>query len=511
MASTQYTQANRPMRLSTPLGEDVLLLQNLTYKEEMGRPFEMTLEMQSTDGKVDFSKILGKSATVSIYLPDGGTRYLNGIVRDFVQTAYENPDGLCRYRATVVPWISMLELSTNCEAYQNLTIPQIIESVFRSFNFSNYEFNLTHDYIGREFCVQYRESASAFVHRLMEFAGISYFYRHEEGKHTIVLCDSISAPAFPGVSGISYNPGKLVKHGQIDTWELKGSLQSGSVKLSDFDYCAPNTSIVGNAQDHRAGENGSHQYFDCPGEYQAYDEPDRHAAIRLGQFQCRRSVVNGSGRLEGISAGYRFELEGFPRYDQNQPYLTIAATLTITCPPFDSQQHAGEEMALRTDFLVIPAAERYFNPSITPRPRIHGAQTAVVIGPEGQDPTIPHVSPMGSIQLRFLWQVESPSSSIWVRVSQISAGNGWGSMFIPRIGNEVVVIFQEGNPDRPLVIGSVYNALQMPYASLPDNSLLSYITDDGGNIIAMYPLEGSQAVRVYSPTSSAAFVVGDNN
>ena len=509
MASTtpQYTQANRPMSLSTPLGDDVLLLVKLSYAEELGRPFEMRLEMQSIDGEIDFNKILGQSVTVTIQMPDNSSRYLNGIVRKFTQTVFDSPEGLYGYRAEVVPWISMLELTSNCQAYQNQTIPQIISLVFQSFNFSDYTLNLTRDYTPRNFCVQYRESASNFVHRLLESSNINYHFVHSDGSHQIVFCDSMSNYLpFPGFEEIDYNPTQEMVMGKINDWSMDGQLSTGSVVLNDYDYTVPKENLTGTATSQQPYSQGSYEYFDYPGYYNSQDDADRMAMLILLEKQCLQSTCRGGGPLVGISAGYKFTLGDFPRNDLNKDYLTISSTLTISGPPYAAVEidETGDETLYRTDFTVIPADVMYARPHTTPKPSVQGLETAVVVGPEEQTPYIPYTNKYGCVTVQFRWDrygQNNQNSSNPIRVSQIAARNESGAMFLPLVGDEVLVGFIAGDPDRPVIIGSVYNGINQPVLDLANsnNAAFSYIHDVGGNVICWNPNPDTPCIVIYSP------------
>ena len=524
MATTQYTQANRKMRLSTPLGDDVLLLQNLTYKEEFGRPFEMTLEMYSTDGRIDFNKIIGRSVTVTIQMPQeppsgGGEtqRYLNGFVQSFRQLSYNSNDDLYPYHATVVPWISRLALTAGCQTFLNQSIPEIIAGVFNANGFSDFSFALTEDYPSQNFCVQYNESSLDFVQRKMEDAGISYYFQHSDSSHSITLTDSPSAKIpFPGYAKIPYNPQKTMLAQYIDSWSVGQSATPSSFTLSDYDYTSPNTQMAATAEMPENQADSSYNWYSYPGDYNASENREARAKIRLEQIGCRRRVCTGGGNLLGVSAGYIFTLNAFPDEAQNVSQLVTSSLLTISSPPYSSEMEgAGEEeqFRYRTEFQTITHGIPFRPARITPRPRIDGYQTAIVVGPQGQEVTQPHTNPYGCIQVRFHWQLNgSPNTgtSIWVRVAHPSAGPGWGHMFTPRIGNEVVIAFEDGNPDRPLIVGSVYNAVNMPPLPLPLFSTHSYITDDGDNVFAMIPTKENQAVIISTPYNKTRKVWGSN-
>jgi type VI secretion system secreted protein VgrG len=512
-ATNQYTQANRKMRLSTPLGDDVLLLQNLTYQEEMGRPFEMTLTMQSPQGDIDFSKIIGRQVTVTLDLPKGGHRHFNGFVKTFGQTATSSLPNLATYQAVVVPWLSLLSLATDCRSFQGKAIPEILQDVFSEFGFHDFRLALTHQYVPREFCIQYRESAFNFVSRLMEFAGITYFFEHEEGTHTLVLSDSAAVHRrSPDYEEIRYNPFENSLPGTIQEWKTIQDLQPAMVTLDDYDYSSPNTPLLftkGEIQQHAQRDLKN---FDAPGGYQSPEEGEQFARIRLEEIQCRQVLSHGRGRLPGLCTGRRFTLSNFPREDRNEEYLVCNSTLEVTSPSFLSEQSDAQEIRFLCNFSAIPFSTPFRTARTTPKPVIQGIQTAVVTGPEGQKDK-PYPSPYGSIKVKFRWDHRAKadqSSSIWIRVSQLSAGNGWGSMFVPRIGNEVIVSFEEGDPDRPVITGRLYNALQMPPLPLPENALMSYINDDGGNAISMNPSDGKQALILYCPYNDTGHFLGCN-
>jgi len=519
--TTQYSQANREMSLTTPLGTDVLLLQNLTYKEELGRPFEMTLEMQSTNQEIDFSKILGQTVTVTIQMPQGSSgqaspRYLNGIVRKFTQTVFQSANGLYSYRAEVVPWISMLELTSNCQAYQNQTIPQIITAVFQSFSFGDYTLNLSQDYTPRPFCVQYRESAFNFVHRLLELAGIYYYFVHSDGSHQIVFCDSLANyESFPGFAEIAYDSQQNMVVGTINDWSLEGVLCTGSVVVNDYDYTAPRSNLMGTSSTSQPYAQGAYEFFDFPGYYNSQDNYNRSAQLQLFEKQCNQTTARGSGPLLCVSAGHQFTLVGHPRQDQNMSYLTTSATLTITSSPYSSGEglDSDDKTVYRTKFTAIPASVVFVSQRITPKPVVQGLETAVVVGPEGQTPYIPYTNKYACVTVQFRWDrygQNNQNSSIPIRVSQIAARNESGSMFLPLVGDEVLVGFLAGDPDRPVIMGSLYNGINQPVLDLTNsnNAAFSYIHDVGGNVICWNPNPDTPCIVLYSPFGKTRQTIG---
>lgn len=503
------TQDNRPISVETPLGKDVLLLHSLTAGEELGRPFELTLEMQSLDGDIDFSKILGQKITVTMDLPSGGHRYLNGFVRDFEQSGYDAIHSIASFRAVVVPWLSLLKLSSDCRAYQGKSIPDILQEVFSQFGFSDHRFNLTHSYVPREFCVQYRESTFDFVSRLMEFAGIYYYFEHEKGSHTMVLCDSPAAHSpFPGYSTISYSPtGDSTIEG-VRKWVPRQTLCTGTTTLNDYDYTIPKTSLLVSDGKSQSYAHGAYEHFESPGGFQDKSEGDRIAQIRHEELTCRQSLQQGEGEVLGVAVGRSFKLNGFPRADQNAEYLVTSTTLAVSTPTYSSDQSGPVQKMERFSFTTIPSSVPFRTRRTTLTPRIAGIQTAVVTGPMLEKV---YPSALGSVKVQFRWDrygKNDQNSSVWIRVTQFSAGKAWGSMFIPHVGNEVAVAFEEGDPDRPVIIGSLYNDINKPHLSLPREKFLSYISDDAGNSIYINNEMGKECVALYSPYKDGMFVVG---
>lgn len=506
------TQKNRPIAVETPLGEDVLLLQNFAYSEEISRPFLLNLEMQSERRTVDFRGILGQKVTVKVFLPKGGTRYLNGFVSTFRQTGFEGD--LTTYEAVVVPWLQLLDLSADCRIFQMMTVPEILKKVFSDAGYSDFRMGLTATYETRGVCVQYRESHLDFVSRLMEEEGISYFFEHTDGKHTLVLADSTTShTAFPGHDEIDYRPQSADQAAieRVYDWKSQASLASASVVLNDYDYVAPRMSLVCTAKATVGDPPSLGEYYDVPGKYELSSEGDALAKIRLQALQCRQVVFEGKAKSAGLSAGYVISLKGTPAGVCDADYLLTSASLEVRSADFRTATVDSEAPGIDCRFSAIPAATVFRPPLRTAKPRIAGLQTAVVTGPAGNDPKVPFVSAMGSVKVKFRWDrssAEDDSCSGWIRVSHISAGNGWGSVFLPRIGNEVLVAFEEGDPDRPVVVGSVYNAVNMPSLPLPQFAQRCYIHDDGGNVICFAPETGCQSIVLYSPYKNTMRVVG---
>jgi type VI secretion system secreted protein VgrG len=511
------TQDNRPARIETAFGKDVLLLVSASISEELGRPFEITVQLRSETENLDPAAILKTPASITVDLPNGSKRYFHGVVQTFDQKGFKGSAGFCNYTAVIVPEFALLKHTTDCRVFLDKTIPEIVQEVLGEQGImSDAKTIMDPDitYEKRNFCVQYRESAFDFLSRLLEFAGIYYYFRHSESEHILVFCNSSTSdhPTYPDYESITYNP--VDSTGQfICSWESRNSVRSEKYVLRDYDYNEPKTSLLTNSDTTVS----KFSRFDCPGGYTVAEGSkgtleygSHYAQLRLEEETCRKSIISGSGSVLGIGAGWNFTPLG-PMTET--VHLTTAMHLSLILPDFSSTGTSSSVMETVCTFEAIPRSISYRPMRLTPKPVIPGLQTAVVVGPADWDnvtdgPFIGN-SQIGSVQVQFLWDryhregrdqagEGKVNSSIPVRVSQISAGNGWGSMFIPHPGNEVLVAFEEGDPDRPVIVGSVYNYLNLPPSKLPRGRFLSYINDVGGNAISLTSFKGKQSICIYA-------------
>jgi len=506
------TQDNRNIAVETPLGKDVLLLQGFRLKEGLSRPFELTLDMQSEQPIREPQRLLGEKVTVRISLPDGKERYLNGYVRKFEKLSM-NMD-VFTYRAEVVPWFALLKLSSDSRIHQQKTVPEIIKEVFGELGFSDYRFSLTRAYSERPICTQYDESHFQFISRLMEMEGIAYFFEHQRGQHTLVLCDEPSDyNEFPGYGSVPFQP-QQEGHPDIErviNWSTSIELESESITLNDYDYTTPRANLRATAKSPPTGLAAKGAWYQAPGYYDNHTEGELFARLRIEELNCRRHRFRGLARCAGFSAGHTFHLTGTPAKVEDAEYLITEVDLQIEAADFTTSGPIPFSYESRCELVAIPAQKQFRPPLITPKPRIDSIQTAVVTGPKGHDEKVPFVSPLGSVRVQFRWDRHGnydDKSSGWIRVSQISAGEGWGSVFTPRIGCEVLVAFENGDPDRPTLVGNVYNFVNQPPLPLPGYAQRSYISDDGGNAIAFTPEDGNQSVVIYSPSKDSMHVIG---
>ena len=462
-------QTHRPVSVNTPLGEDALLLAQFTGEDYISQPFEYQLSLLSEDYQIPFEEMVGGNLTVWMAVADEQTRHFNGYVSHFVQTGQIGT--LNRYHATVVPWLWFLTRTSDCRIFQEMSVPDIIKEVFQSNGFTDFEDALTGTYQPRTYCVQYRETDFNFVSRLMEDVGIYYYFEHHNGRHTLVLADSIGSHApFPGYETISYlAPTRGSTEGEhVRDWRVEQEVKTGAYAHNDFDFTHPKKPLLASSRMQRRHNMSEFEVYDYPGRYEQFRKGEQWAKVRLEELQARHQVVQGQTEARGISPGYTFALTGHPRRDQNKEYLPFSASYEYISDEFQGGEWSSSEGDLYScTFRAIDAREQYRAPRQTPKPLVEGPQTAVVVGKEGEEIW---TDEYGRVKVQFHWDrygKADQNSSCWVRVSQGWAGTGWGGMFIPRIGQEVIVEFIEGDPDRPIITGRVYNGDNRPPYELP--------------------------------------------
>src|SRR5579863_1642038 len=468
--------ASRRIQLHSVLGPDQLLIKDATVREELGRMSMMDLDMLSPDENLALDDLLGRGFSVELALDGDTPRYFHGVVAECAQIG--RLGRYARYTAKVVPWLWLLTRTSDCRIFQQKSIPDIIKSVFREHGTADFEDSLNGSYSPRDYCVQYMETDFDFVSRLMEEEGIYYFFRHEKDKDTLVLCDSAGAHrATPGCESLSYYPPSenvVREDDHIDHWLLSHSMESGKLSHTDFDFIKPRTSLL--AQHATAGTypKSDAEVFAYPGGYLTVGDGGRYAQRRLEALQQQHERVKGGGNARALAVGALFSLENYPREDQNREYLVVAASHHLSGTDYESGvAHASADITVSFD--AIPSKQPYRSLPTTRRARVAGPQTAIVVGKAGEEI---YTDQYGRVKVQFHWDrlgKRDENSSCWVRVSQVWAGKNWGAMHIPRIGQEVVVDFLEGDPDRPIITGRVYNAAEMPPYDLPANQTQSGI------------------------------------
>ncbi|ESZ73442.1 type IV secretion protein Rhs [Mesorhizobium sp. L103C119B0] len=463
----------RAALVQTPVGAELLTFTHLVGRDEISRCLAYTVGFVSTNADIDPLKMLG--GAVSIEGEADPKRWFSGLIAEFRLTRIE--DRLAHYEAVVRPWLWFLGNTTDCRIFQDKTAVEIVEEIFSKYGgIAKFEKRLQGSYPPREYCVQYDESDLDFVQRLLEHEGIMYFFEHAEGEHTLILADAMSKlkPA-PGYETVLYQfegQGSRRDVEYITDWIPGSAVRPGAYAHTDYDFEKPAADLMAKSAQpfgHKqaAGENYRH-----PGAHLEVGRGDSLAAIRREEIQAPHLRIAAVGTVRGLFSGCTFKLDGFPRDDQNKEYLVISAEYRL----FDPGYRAGVDTDgenFKVVLGVAPTSVAYRPPRITPRPIMRGPQTATVVGPSGEEI---FTDKYARVKVQFHWDrlgKKDQKSSCFVRVSQTWAGSGWGFIQIPRIGQEVIVDFIEGNPDLPIITGRVYNASQMPPYGLPGNATQS--------------------------------------
>ena len=463
-------QVERFLTIDTPLGEDVLIITGMEGDESFSRLFRFRLELISPETDIDPNAILRKPVTVSVVCDRGRRRYFHGIIRSFAATGVLQ-SRLRRYSAEMVPSFWLLTRNTDCRIFQNQTAVEIIEQVFADRGLTDYDTGkLSASYKQRTYCVQYRETDFDFVSRLMEEEGIFYYFKHEDGRHTVTLCDNARAYE-PAADSAVY-----LMHGRsgferVMTWARHHAVPTGGVTTRDYNPLEPTANMESTEPTTAQSADRALTFFDYPGLYEQKGDGDSLAGVRIEEEEASTNRTTGRSEVRSFSPGYTFTIDGAEGEEGIEYALSWVSHHIV-----DNSQVVGgspQSPGYRNEFACLPATTVFRPPRVTPKAQVRGLQTAVVVGPSGSEI---YTDEHGRIKVQFFWDrygENDENSSCWIRVAQIWAGAQWGAQFIPRIGHEVVVAFLEGDPDRPIVVGSVYNGRNAPPFDLPANKTQS--------------------------------------
>jgi len=465
----------------TPLGPDMLLFESLTGREELSRLFEFRLELLSPSQDITAEQLLGKNVTIEVETEPHGRRYLNGEVARF---AYVSRFGrYYRYEAILRPWTWYMTRAADCRIFQKRTAIDIIEDVF--FKYADVSswglLNRTSDtYRQWDFCVQYQETDFNFVSRMMEHEGIYYYFEHENGKHTLVLADSPGAhkplPEYERIPFYAPDAAVIADEEHVHRWVVTKEVDPGGYTTDDYDFRKPRAKLEQRKQHPLGHANDRYKFYDYPGGYvEPAPDGERYAKVRLEELQAPHEILTGYTNVRGIAPGYHFNLYRCPRGDQNREYLILAADYYWKEAPYTTQGELGT--VYETTMSCQDYSLQFRPPRITPKPLTSGPQTAVVVGPRNEE-IYTDEDGYGRVKVQFRWDREGKhdeNSSCWIRVSNAWAGSNYGVIHIPRIGQEVIVDFIDGDPDYPIITGRVYNADEMPPWPLPAHKTRSGI------------------------------------
>lgn len=506
----------RPLACTSPLGDDVLTLVSVQWTEHLGQPFEGSLELVSERDDIDALDLLGQSMTVRIGDADDTPAYLTGYVSTFAQI--DRSEELCRYAITLVPWMELLRHVGGMKIFQEQTVVDIAKSIIADRGFSaEVDDRLTQVYRQRAYCVQYNESDFEFLSRLFEEEGIYYFFEYDDAQHTLVLCDDVSAHAT--VDGLA----KLPYHEEVSdaaekcvaNWTTRREFSTASYVMRDYDFQKPlvDTTVRQNASDTPS----VWSWYQFPGRYFETDDGQNYARVRSEAQSANEQAIEVVTMAQRLQAGCLLSVESHPLDAMNQEYLIHGCELTVSATDLRPSGHAPSGTNYVARLKLQSSAMPFRSGLTTPRPIMPGPQIATVVGPDGEEIW---TDSFGRIKVQFAWDVDAvgdDSSSCWMRVTQPWTGKGWGAMSIPRVGEEVIVQFIDGDIDRPIVMGRVYNAAHLPPETLADaqaKTILRTRSTKGGDVDSFHELsfdDTKDAEQIYLHSERDFDRVVENN
>jgi type VI secretion system secreted protein VgrG len=506
-----------PFALTTPLSPGDLVFASLSHSSRLSTLEQGELALLSARADIDPNKLLGKPMSLAIELRDGAKRHVHGYVTRFAAGMHKGRQ--FGWQATIKPWLWFLTRTADCRIFQDMTVPDIVEAVFKDHAaIADFEFKLVKSYRRRVYCVQYRESDFNFVARLLEDEGIYWYFVHGPSGHKLMLVDD--AGSHDDVEGQTVfphyeSPGQAPPDSEyVSHWRFAHEVQAGKSVLASYDFERPTTELLVNTEHARSHDQADLEMFDWQGEWVQRADGQHLADVRIDEMQCRWQRCSASSNAHTLATGQCFELDGHTRADQNQKYLLTQVQLSAFDAAGESGGSAGE---VKCSFSAQPATQQFRPPRQTPKPFVQGPQTAVVTGPGGEEI---FTDKYGRVKVRFHWDRngdKKEKSSCWVRVSTPWAGKSFGFVQIPRIGQEVVVDFLEGDPDQPLITGRVYNAENMPPWELPANATQSGVltrSSKGGaygnaNAIRFEDKKGSEQLWIHAEKNQDIEVEND--
>jgi type VI secretion system secreted protein VgrG len=503
--------------LDSPLGEE-LLFSHLTAHEGLSEPFSYSIVALSPKADIDFHALLGQHVTVRMNVGDdaGEPRCFDGIVE---QISLIGQSGrFFQYLIVARPWFWFLSQTQDCKVFQNQTVLEIIDTVLADHPIAAIDNRTTTAFTPWVYCVQYRESDFNFLSRLMEQEGIYYFFEHEAGKHTLVLADSSSASTpLPEPLPVRYAHSASMLN-QECVWELSCTqrVQPGAAVIQDYDFTRTQVDLRQTRSQPGAHTLGDLEVYDYPGFYDQEADGEQFVRAQMEEFAAATKVASGHSDARGLCTGGLLTLKGSLRESDNCEYLVTGTQITVSQTAYESSGNAATP-GYQCRFTALESSVPYRAPRKTPKPVVQGPQTAVVVGPAGDEI---FTDKYGRVKVQFHWDrygAKNETSSCWVRVSSPWAGKSFGFVQIPRIGQEVVVDFLEGDPDQPLITGRVYNAENMPPWELPANMTQSGVltrSSKGGaygnaNALRFEDKKGSEQVWLHAEKNQDIEVEND--
>lgn len=497
---------------------DPLHVVRFSLREALSELFELELDLASPNHDIDVDALIRQPGALTMLgvHEDTEPRFVHGIVCSASQ-GRQNENG-CLYHVRLAPQASLLSFRHDCRIFQDKTTQQIVQQVFKAAGLpaTSLRFSLSGGLPVRGYCVQYRESDWAFVARLLEEDGLFFFFEHEQDSHTLVIGDAPGAhKPIAGDAELPYNDqASASTQDAVHEFRLTARLGPGKFTARDFNFTTPDESLEGQS----SGSSGDLEVYEFPGRHDTAASASRLAKVRLQELQARLRIGEGKSSCSRLVPGYTVSLKehaGALNEGLLQRYLVLAVTHEGAEPQGLGVDGVGLESRYDNSFEWIPASVPFRPARRTPRPELRGVQTAIVVGPGGEEI---HTDEHGRVKVQFHWDRQGrhdDASSCWIRVSQVWAGQGWGSMWIPRVGHEVIVDFLDGDPDRPIITGRVYHGNNAPPYPLPDEKTKSTIKSDsspgggGSNELRFEDAKGSEEVFLHAQKDLAIGVEND--
>lgn len=493
----QNSNENLTCSVSSVFGEDALEVYSLTGSEEISECYLFSIAFFSNEENLDPQKAIGSNLELEIRTVDT-TRYIHGIVSKFAKgmTFKRNAKTVTQYFAEIRPKLWTLSLNQDCKIFQNKSALDIIKSVLSDSGIVDVTYNVSKcGQSEREYCVQYNESNFNFVSRLMEEEGIFYFFKHEKEKHTLILADSSSAYEIDGsLNDVRYYYMSANDFTDASVFSIQSTAFYGtdSFAFTDYNFELSQTDLLNKA----TGKTSNFEVFEYPGIYKQKSVGKDLADIRIQEIETNKLVVSGKSTVSNFVPGFKFKLQNHPDDTLNSEYLLCKVSHKL-------EMSTDSGIRYENSFWAIPSTVEFRPARKTQKVKIFGNQTAVVTGPSGEEI---YRDKFGRIKVHFYWDRHDPldeNSSCWVRVAQIWAGNSWGGLFTPRIGHEVVINFENGDPDRPLIVGCVYNDQYMPPYSEEESTKSTVKSssskgEDGFNEIRFEDLKDEEEIYIHA-------------
>jgi type VI secretion system secreted protein VgrG len=471
MSTMAYSDDRRQATISLALGRDTVLLEQMRAQERLSELFTIEAEVLAPAGELDLLPHLGRPAAIEVLDEDQPLRVLHGLLFDATCTG-ESAAG-CRYRLVLRPWLYLLDQNLDYAIFQDKTALDIIKAVFETRGVGDVDYTrLTGAFRKREYCVQFRESDFAFLSRLMEEEGIYYYFEHEPERHVLTLCNAPSSHAVADAPEIPYVPPSAARpdeHDHLWRWseEVRTTAQN-RITLRNFDFVSPQQPLEARHEEPQQHQRDNVERYDYPAPFWTTTEGETQGQVLSQAARNPRRTFRAEGNAGALACGKVFELVEHRQARFNCRYLVVALSYTIASERFRSGG-PGSELTPAIILEAVPAETPWRAPVLTAKPIARGPQTAIVSGPEGE---VIHTDKYGRVKVRFHWDrsdADRDKTSCWIRVSHAAAGAGFGDLILPRISQEVIVDFLDGDPDRPIITGRIYNGANNPTYALPAN------------------------------------------